>query len=95
MRLSSGDTELFSKYDSNTLLKTTNKEASNQVYILLSIILNIFHIKHIDWNAFNTSTKLIDYCLYQDYSFTIDESNLIKSAVTLEFYCIDHYLINS
>ncbi|MBT7296294.1 hypothetical protein HN836_01435 [Candidatus Woesearchaeota archaeon] len=84
--------KLFSKYNKKTMTKASNKTASIKVYILLSIILHIKHIKNVDWNAFNTGSKLIDFILYNKNLLKKSERSLMQNAINLEYYCIDDCL---
>ena len=68
--------------------------ASVKVYALFSIVLNYYFLNNNDYNAFNTSTKLIDLCLFGDYDLNTDEIILIKHAIGLELQCIGHCTSN-
>jgi len=87
--------KLFSRYNKKTKLKSSKTEASIKVYIVLAIILFINHINNIDWNAFNSGTKLIDYIIYNKQLLNDSEKYLIQNIISLELYCIEDFLNKS
>ena len=86
--------KLFSRYDKNKFVKATNIPASLEVYILLSIILNIIHYKTINYNSFNTSSKLIDFCLTDNHKYTDERIRLLECAIGLEMILINNFIID-
>ena len=83
---------LFSEYDNNKFIKTTNIPASLETYILLSIILSIIHYKTISYNSFSTASKLIDFCLLDIHKYTRKNIRLIECAIGLEIIIINHFI---
>jgi len=86
--------KLFSRYYKKKFIKAVDTPASVRVYALFSIVLNYFYLNNNDYNAFNTSTKLIDLCLFGEYELKTDEIFLIEHAIGLELYCTEHCINN-
>ena len=85
--------KLFSNYKKNKFVKATNNPASIKIYILLSIILNIIHINNNDYNALNSASKLIDFCLFSNYEFTSEAIILIEHAIGIELYSVNNCMM--
>ena len=82
--------KLFAIYDQDRFLKAVDTPASKRAYALFSIVLNFLFLNNNNYNAFNTSTKLIDLCLFNKHAMNVDEIILIDHAIHLEDYCIEY-----
>ena len=80
--------KLFCTYKKENMTKAVNDEASKDTYILFSILLILLFNSNNNFGLFSTSIKITDKIINFENDVLIENKNLLKLLIQLEYYSI-------